>query len=126
MIIKLTPVTVTNLCPAIKDDGSICSTIVEIPFSSLELGISRDSYVFKDNIILPPCTSCKGQETLFRYWFPVSLDNPGLKNKQVNNFLGKKLKEAGQINNGCRDEIMKETSDPPTILADYPSGAGYV
>lgn len=126
MIIKLTKNSITNICPGALPDDSYCYNIVEIPISNLKLGISSGSIILKDNIVLPTCLKCKGQETLFRYWHNVDPANPGFKNKQVNNFLSKLLKEAGQIDEGCKTEIMTETSNPPVILADYPSGDGFI
>ena len=123
MLTKLTPTKITNVCPG-SYYGGICSNEVEINLSSLKLGKTAGRYKLKDNIVLPICTTCAGTETLFRYWGTLTTDNPTYKIKAAINFLGKKLKEAGQLDTGCSADIMAETSDPPVILDDYPAGDG--
>lgn len=123
MLTKLTPTIVTNKCPGYYN-GSTCNQEVAINFATLELGQSAGSRNIKDNILLPICTRCSGRETLFRYWGILDSSIPSYKQKAAINFLGKKLKEAGQLNAGCSTDIMAEITDPPVILDAYPTGDG--
>lgn len=128
MLIKLTPTTIVQRCDGTKPDDSPCLSMNNIPFSSLVLGVSvRTIYKNKDAIALPLCPTCgRSSETLFRVWanLPPTTINYNL--KCAINFLGKKLKEASQLDSRCAAELMAEVSDPPVILSDYPPGDGSI
>jgi hypothetical protein len=128
MLLKLTPTKLTQKCVVMKADFTKCNQINEIDMSSIELGManSRSPQKNKDAIRLPNCSNCTGFEAVLRDWNVISPTHPSYKLKRAINFLGKELKRLGQINPGCAVEIGLETSDPPTILTDYPPGDGTI
>ena len=81
----------------------------------------------KNLIKLPVCPNCNSVESLSRTWDRISSRFYGTfqdKHRRAVNFLGKKLKEASQINPFSQVAVSAEASDPPDILADYPPPPG--
>lgn len=128
MFTKLTPTKITQKCNVTKLDNTKCNQINEIDMSILELGTSnpRSTQKNKDVIKFPMCSNCSGFELIFRDWSVIPTSHPSYRLKCAINFLGKELKRLGQINTGCSVEIGLETSDPPSILTDYPPGDGTI
>ncbi len=129
MLTKLTTTTVTRICTGRKPDGSICNAENALAFSSLKLGVSNSRVGFKDKdlIVTPLCTTCmKANEIFNRTWDDLPETFPTYRLRAATNFLAKQLKDASQIDAGCLSDVMAETSDPPVILDDWPSGDGTI
>ena len=107
--------------------GATNTVVAELALTALtyRAGTPRTN---KNLIICPVCPVCGiTTEFLIRDFTvvpPSYVDTPNGRLKLAVNFLGTKLKQAGQINYICEAAIGAEASDPPSQLPGWPVG-GY-
>lgn len=125
-------VTKVKSAMTIKDEIGVLrlgvGTTVAKAMTKIGMYYAGDTYLL-DQISLPSCPNCKSNESFMRTWDtpPLGSENSDYyRLRAAINFLGKKLKEAGQVHPLCEAAIMAETMDPPNILTAYPPGDGTI
>ena len=123
--IKATATVKDSLAVLVLGDGTkLCPTLgtTALPF--------KGTFANKNAIKFPQCPTCNNLEIVVRTWDhltdPLLVGTIQDRHRRAVNFLGKKMKQAGQIIPFAEVSVNAEMSDPPDILSDFPPGDGSI